>query len=354
MNFIDPALELQDDGTAPGVGSDADTDSKFARDLSDPEFARKVGLITQAFLNRPGGAAAIGGAGTGSIVELSGPEQRLAKALMQTRGQGPMMRADQGGQAENAYQFPGGFGDIDFQGQPVDRQILQPYGLARGPVAGESDSSPPGTAKSTADENSDRPEEAGARTPSIDYDQLIVPRRGPAYRQDQIAAQSHYNDPIDQSDGRLAGRSRISGDASPETQRAAIDAIVASAKKAGLSTRDTAHVLAIAQLESGFNPDAAAGTSSACGLGQILRGTEGGYGLGDGNRWDMNDQSDALVKLFLFNKNLARTRGQGEEYIYKYHHDGPSKEGGGLAIARNRKLMDRVDRYEQVLDAGAQ
>jgi putative chitinase len=56
-------------------------------------------------------------------------------------------------------------------------------------------------------------------------------------------------------------------------------------------------VLAIAHTESGFNPDAAAGTTSASGLGQFVDKTGEAYSLNDNNRWDVNAQADSLVML---------------------------------------------------------
>lgn len=102
------------------------------------------------------------------------------------------------------------------------------------------------------------------------YESMIQPR-GRAYRDDQIARRlSYYDDPIDKSPGRLAGNSHVWGDATAEVQSRAIDALVSASEQAGLTPRQTAHVLAIARLESGFNPDAAAGTTSAYGLGQFV------------------------------------------------------------------------------------
>lgn len=84
---------------------------------------------------------------------------------------------------------------------------------------------------------------------------------------------SHYRDPIIKEGGRLAGNSRKVGDASPNVKYAAINAIVASAKRSGLTLQDAARVLSMARNESGFNPDAAAGTSTAVGLGQLIDAT---------------------------------------------------------------------------------
>ncbi len=175
--------------------------------------------------------------------------------------------------------------------------------------------------------------------------------RGHAYDDDSVVRWSHYKDPIDTSNGRSAGNSRVWGDAPPATQKAAIEALVNSSQDAGLNNRDTALVLAIARTESGFNPDAAAGTTSASGLGQFIDGTGLAYGLTNANRWAIGAQADAFVQHFLENKALAKRRGQGEEYIYKYHHDGPSADSGGLAIS-NQVVMPLVNRYEAILKRG--
>jgi peptidoglycan hydrolase-like protein with peptidoglycan-binding domain len=176
------------------------------------------------------------------------------------------------------------------------------------------------------------------------YTSMIQPR-GAAYRESQIVSWSHYNDAIDRSSGRPAGNSRIWGDASPEAQSRVIDALIASSERAGLNPRQTAYVLATARLESGFNVDAAAGTTSATGLGQFIDKTGASYGINDGNRNDLRMQADALVAHYQENAALANARGQGEDYIYKYHHDGPSGEYGGLALAQ-KDVLPYLDRYE--------
>jgi LysM repeat protein len=183
---------------------------------------------------------------------------------------------------------------------------------------------------------------------ATDYSDFFVTRPGRPYRADQIVRQSHYNDPIDTSDGRLAGNSRIWGDAPATTQQASIEALVNSATTAGLTTRQTALVLAIAHTESGFNPDAAAGTTSASGLGQFIDSTGAAYGVNASNRWDVNAQADALVQHFLDNTQLADTRGQGEDYIYKYHHDGPKGNYGGLDLSR-KIVIPLANQYELLL-----
>ncbi len=184
------------------------------------------------------------------------------------------------------------------------------------------------------------------------YDSMIQ-SKGSAYRDNQIKSYSHYREQIDTTSSRLAGNSHVWGDASPEVQSRVIDTLISASEKAGLNTRQTAQVLAIARVESGFNPDAAAGTTSAHGLGQFIDRTGEHYGINDNNRNDVSKQADALVAHYLDNSKLASTRGQGEEYIYKYHHDGPTKDYGGLAIS-NSNVMPYIDKYEAFVRAHSQ
>jgi Type VI secretion system/phage-baseplate injector OB domain/Transglycosylase SLT domain len=189
---------------------------------------------------------------------------------------------------------------------------------------------------------------AAKSAPTSGTSGMLVTKKGAAYRDEQVVSYSHYNDPIDTSNGRLAGNSRVWGDAPPATQQASINALVNESKAAGLSKHDTAMVLAIARVESGFNPDAAAGTTSAAGLGQFVNRTGKAYGLTDENRWDVNAQAKALVQHYADNKKLATARGQGDAYIYKYHHDGPSGEYGGLGISEN-KVLPLAKQFESML-----
>lgn len=180
------------------------------------------------------------------------------------------------------------------------------------------------------------------------YTDMVQPR-GAAYHSDRIKPWSHYREPIDNDDGHLHGESRRWGDASPQTQSRVIDSLIDASREAGLSARETAHILAIARIESGFNPDAAAGTTSASGLGQFIDRTGAHYGINNANRFDAQAQSQALVRHFIDNRDLARSRDQGEDHIYKYHHDGPSQDYGGLALSR-REVAPYLDRYERFVE----
>ncbi len=165
----------------------------------------------------------------------------------------------------------------------------------------------------------------------IDYSELYA-EKGAAYRKDQIKSYSHYNE----SPG-----SPIVGDASKEIQRKSIDALISSSLAHGLSLRDTAHVLAIARLESGFNPYAAAGTSSATGLGQFIDDTGKNYKITDSTRWKIEVQADALVKHFTDNKARAMRNNLPEHHIYQLHHDGSPGYGVGLRLS-NKYIMPKI------------
>jgi putative chitinase len=138
--------------------------------------------------------------------------------------------------------------------------------------------------------------------------------------------------------------SRIYGDASTDVQTEAIQAIIREGRNAGMSNEDIALTLAIAKHESGFNPDAAAGTTSAHGLGQFVNKTGEAYGITDENRWDINTQARALVEHTTDNIRLAERKGQGREYVYAYHHDGPSLKYGGLGIS-SESVMPNVQKF---------
>ncbi|MGO4774132.1 XVIPCD domain-containing protein, partial [Lysobacter sp. 2RAB21] len=83
----------------------------------------------------------------------------------------------------------------------------------------------------------------------------------------------------------------------------------------------------------------------AYGLGQFVDDTGKAYGLNDGTRGNLDKQADALVSHYLDNAALAKSRGEGEDFVYKYHHDGPARDYGGLAIGKD-KVTPYIDDYE--------
>ena len=171
---------------------------------------------------------------------------------------------------------------------------------------------------------------------NVDPYEALYASRGAAYS--TVVAYSHYNAPIIQN-GQPRGNSRIWGDAPRETQRYAINALRAEAAKAGMTRGQEAMCLAIAYVESGFNPDAAAGTTSAQGLGQFIRKTGAAYGLTDENLWEVRVQAQALVAHTRDNYLAALAAGFGREYVYARHHDGDfTNKFGGLDIAQQKVI----------------
>lgn len=175
------------------------------------------------------------------------------------------------------------------------------------------------------------------RTPmdSVQYlDPTKTPKIKPGGKPSGIVAHSYWNTPI--ADRPLKGNSRRWGDASPEVIESVKNKLVEAAQSTGLDKKDTALLLAIAHMESGFNPDAAAGTTSAHGVGQFINKTGSSYKLNDQTRWNVDEQIRALVEHFVDNKKLAQ--GKDRAYIYAYHHDGPSLKYGGLGLSRDRVM----------------
>lgn len=136
---------------------------------------------------------------------------------------------------------------------------------------------------------------------------------------------------------------------------ASINALVQAAANAGLDTNDTALLLSIAYVESGFNPSAAAGTTSASGLGQFIKSTGASYGSTPANMWDVNAQAQAAVDNFIASASKANSRGQGDASIYAHWHDGLGSSGNtgvGFTISNNR-VMPLVSQFEAALNQAA-
>jgi hypothetical protein len=185
---------------------------------------------------------------------------------------------------------------------------------------------------------------------AIDYN-VFYSRKGAAYRKEKVVEHSAYFLPIDTRPGRLAGNSRIWGDASHDVQRQVINAIIVAAKKEGFNVRRIALLLAMTKIESGFNPDAAAGTTSACGLGQFIKKTGLKYGLNEQNRFEVGPSIKALIGYFKDNEDIVKKNDKPDYFVYKYHHDGPYQESGGTALATN-EFAPVAAAYEKALTAG--
>lgn len=224
----------------------------------------------------------------------------------------------------------------------TDRKLITPE------VSADVGSSAPsaGEAFSNGLMSSQRPQQRPEyELPDVDTSGVDVPV-SKAPDPNKVASYSFVNKPIVEGEGR--GNSRRAGDAPKEVIDKSIKTIIAAGQRAGMSKDEIALTLAIARHESGFNPDAAAPSTSAHGLGQFIDTTGANYGLTDGNRWDVEKQAEALVAHTKDNIALAKKRGKGTEYVYKYHHDGPSGEYGGLKTSKN-KVMPYIDYFKNML-----
>lgn len=168
-------------------------------------------------------------------------------------------------------------------------------------------------------------------------------RKGKAYLDSQIKENSlilRY--PYIETSRKLRGNSRITGDADKEVQDAIIDMIITIAVRYRLNYKEISYILLTAKVECGFNPDAAAGTTSAAGLAQgthdFLKDLSKhsidilGFQLviKDTDVFDAEKGCYALIYSFLFNKSKVMkyyTSDQSEywEWLYLLHHDGAHK-----------------------------
>jgi hypothetical protein len=170
-----------------------------------------------------------------------------------------------------------------------------------------------------------------------------------------IAAESHFNDPIERMEGRAAGESRLWGDASEDVQEHAIEALVAASALFGLAQREAAHVIAIARVASGFNPDAADAASSRAGLAQFDDAAAERLELTGESRFDLEANAEALVRAYIEAKRHAQKRGTAgrdlDVMIYKLIHDGVEGDHGGLEISR-REVMPLVESVHAAMRGG--
>ena len=161
------------------------------------------------------------------------------------------------------------------------------------------------------------------------------------------AKQSYFDTEI--IEGGLRGNSRKAGDASLDVQQTVVNKIIEVGGKMGMTDYEIAYTLAIARYESGFNPDAAAKSSSASGVGQFIDGTGSKYGITNENRWNVDVQVQALVDHTLDNFELAKKKGYGNEYVYALHHDGISLAKNGLSKGKEH-VMPFVPKYLKAIE----
>lgn len=161
----------------------------------------------------------------------------------------------------------------------------------------------------------------------------------------EVASHSNYLEPLE-GEG-LRGKSRDWGDATIEVQHQAIVILTCILRAERFSEEDIAFALCLVRIESGFNPDAAAKSSSASGLGQFINQTRKNLAtrlkMGEAaDRYKFNAVFNALLlvphlkECFSYaNKALGQNR-----YVmaYEYHHDGPTGGRGGANLAKEEIL----------------
>ena len=185
---------------------------------------------------------------------------------------------------------------------------------------------------------------SSALTTGLDLDNLnknLLGKKGS--QAGAIASQSYFNDPVDKD-----GFTRNAGGAPESDQKNAIETIITVGRRLDATEEEIALALSFARYESGFNIYAAAKSSSAYGLGQFIDETGSGYGLNEDNKDDLNMQAQALIEFTQYNVDLSKKRGKGLEYVYKYHHDGPNENSGGLSKSKQH-IMPFYPKYLELV-----
>lgn len=187
-----------------------------------------------------------------------------------------------------------------------------------------------------------------------DLYEYLNAKKGKTYFDDQIKPFSLISlYPNIDTSRKLRGNSRTIGDADKDVQDAIIDMIITIAVRYGLSYKEISYILLTTKVESGFNPDAAAGTTSAAGLAQgtvgfikdALTQSEDILGfqldLRNAEVFDAEKGCYAVIYSFLLNKSKVMesyTSDQSEywEWLYLLHHDGAYSLGKYLDGTREK------------------
>lgn len=185
------------------------------------------------------------------------------------------------------------------------------------------------------------------------WEEILCP---PGQAPREVSRHSHYNDPIDPNKP-LHGESRRWGDASHAVQARICDATMKRLREKGYAQSDIVFALLLIRYEAGFNPDAAAGSSSASGLLQIIDRTR--CVICERAKADPNDPFSidmhlkvlpyVLEEAFRFAEGKVGKGRTREFYVlcYAYHHDGPRLNAGGKEIAS--KVLERFETVDRVV-----
>lgn len=152
---------------------------------------------------------------------------------------------------------------------------------------------------------------------------------------DKIAAGSRFSRDFSNDDLASDGVRELLRVGGPRwMQRESVRAVLFHARKAGLSVEDQAVLLAIVDIESGFNPMARAATTTACGLFQFVRKTGEMFQLSSAECMDpwLNAKAGVDHYIYNFERRVASKVQELQsaerafrtfELSYYLHHDGP-------------------------------
>lgn len=171
-----------------------------------------------------------------------------------------------------------------------------------------------------------------------------------------LTANSKFNHPITQTG--IVGQSRSWGHIEKDKQNVICMLLCSYLKAFSFTNEQIAFALCLVRTESGFNPSAAASTTSASGLGQFVKATGQAlcYQAGmkqDADLFDINTQL-AILPLqlrdcFAFAKKKVGLKSfDFNLWSYKYHHDGPTGEYGGIRIAQENIVPFYKDAWSLV------
>ena len=155
---------------------------------------------------------------------------------------------------------------------------------------------------------------------------------------------SHYNDDVPEE-----GYTRNAGGAPKAVQESIIKKIIDVGRTLQATDEEIAYSLATARFESGFNPYAAARSSSAYGLGQFIKKTGEAYNLNEENRDDVDMQVQALVEHTIDNFRIASNKNYSKAHVYALHHDGPKLNKDGLSKSREH-IMPYIPKYLKIVE----
>jgi Transglycosylase SLT domain len=161
---------------------------------------------------------------------------------------------------------------------------------------------------------------------------------------DRIIDSSRFTRNYDSDElGRSGVREFLRAGAPRWAQREGVRAILFHARRAGLPLEDQAVLLAIADIESGFNPMARAGTTTACGLFQFVRRTGEIFNLSASDCMDPWLNARSGIDHYLYNyRRRIESKVQGLdgaeklfttfELSYYLHHDGPDSNNSSNEV----------------------